>query len=61
MANWLLLNPMTWWVGEIRSALFLGKAMPDLVVLAMGSGAIIVYWLGRRLFDRLSPHFEDFL
>ncbi len=61
MANWLVFNPMTWWVEEIRSALFLGKAVPDLVLVIMLVSSLLAYWLGRKLFDRLSPHFEDFL
>jgi ABC-type polysaccharide/polyol phosphate export permease len=61
MQGWLWFNPMTWWVEEIREALFLGKRLPDLIVLLMFTGSALVYWIGRRMFDHLSPHFEDFL
>ena len=57
----LIYNPMTWWVEEIREALFIGKRAPDLILLSMVIGASVVYAAGRSMFNHLSPHFEDFL
>lgn len=61
MGRWLELNPMTWWMTEIRAAVFHGKALPDAVFLALLAAAGAVFWAGRAVFRRLSPHFEDFL
>ncbi len=61
MRVWLHLNPMAWWMEEIRSALFHGKMLPDLNFLPLLAGALLMVWVGKRIFDRLSPHFEDFL
>ena len=33
----------------------------SIAALLMLAGSLIVTWLGYRLFNRLSPHFEDFL
>jgi len=57
----LWLNPMTWWVEEIRGALFLGQRMPGQALIFMALGSALVFFAGRALFNRLSPHFEDFL
>ncbi|MEE4639493.1 MAG: ABC transporter permease [Wenzhouxiangella sp.] len=57
----LQLNPMTWWVGEIRAALFYDKWLPDLTFMALFVSALLMLWVGKTVFDRLSPHFEDFL
>ncbi len=59
--RWLLLNPMTWWMEEIRAALFEGKWLPDRVFLVLIAIAGAAAWIGYLVFDRLSPHFEDFL
>ena len=61
MGGWLDFNPMTWWMTEIRAAVFHGKALPDLHFLPLLLGAGGALWLGRAAFRRLSPHFEDFL
>lgn len=61
MARFLEFNPLTWWMGEIRNALLMGQDWPTLVLVVLATGAIIVLWLGLRLFRRLSPYFEDFL
>jgi lipopolysaccharide transport system permease protein len=57
----LSLNPMTWWVEELRAALFSGQALPDQAFLVMLLVAGVSLTLGRAVFNRLSPHFEDFL
>jgi ABC-type polysaccharide/polyol phosphate export permease len=58
---WVAANPFGWLVGRLREALLegrLGFEAADLVALA---GALVVFALGRAMFRRLSPHFEDFL
>lgn len=60
-AAWLELNPMTWWMGEIRTALLYEDIMPGWVALALVVGSLLVLWVGTRIFRRLSPYFEDFL
>jgi len=61
MVWWLQFNPMTWWVEEIRSALFVGKWLPDGVFLGLLCGAVLALLVGLAVFKRLSPNFEDFL
>ena len=61
VGRWLLLNPMTWWMEEIRAGLFHGKWLPDLTLFALLAGSLFTVWIGHRVFERLSPHFEDFL
>ncbi|MGY6554156.1 MAG: ABC transporter permease, partial [Wenzhouxiangella sp.] len=58
---WLALNPMTWWVGELRAALFDGQWLPGLTFVCLLLGAMLTVALGKLVFDRLSPSFEDFL
>ena len=60
-SRWLHLNPMTWWVGEVRAPLLWGEIVPGLVLPVLAVAAVVVLWLGWRLFRRLSPYFEDFL
>ena len=61
MREWLWINPMTLWVGEFREALFVGKRVPDTVFFILSLGSIAVFFVGRFIFDRLSPSFEDFM
>lgn len=61
MGHWLQFNPITWWMAEIRQSMLHGDYMPGWPALLMLAGSLIVTWLGYRLFNRLSPHFEDFL
>jgi len=61
MARWLQFNPMFLWVEEIRAALFHGKWLPDFTIIILLGLSLVTLWLGLRVFDRLSPHFEDFL
>ena len=60
-SRWLHLNPMTWWMDEIRSPLLWGELLPGMALAALAFASLLVLWLGWRLFRRLSPHFEDFL
>lgn len=59
--GWLDFNPMTWWMNEIRTALLHGEAVPGWPALALAAASLLVLWLGRSIFRRLSPYFEDFL
>nr|WP_240451304.1 ABC transporter permease [Wenzhouxiangella sp. XN201] len=61
LAGWLDYNPMTWWMSEIRAGTLHADFLPGGTSLLLLAGALIVLWLGYRLFGRLSPYFEDFL
>jgi lipopolysaccharide transport system permease protein len=61
MARWLKLNPMTWWMEEIRAGLFHAKILPDLTFLLLLCAALGSFGLGYLVFRRLSRNFEDFL
>lgn len=56
----MALNPMAYFVGRIRELLMQGGgiALADGMALL---GGLSVFLLGRWFFNRLSPHFEDFL
>ena len=61
MRPWVAANPFSWLVGRLRDALLNGKVAPqwdDAVALAI---AFAVFFAGRWIFRRLSPHFEDFV
>jgi len=61
MRPWVAANPFSWLVARLRDALLEGNlaARPgDAVALAV---AIALFFGGRWVFRRLSPHFEDFL
>ena len=61
MRPWVAANPFSWLVGRLRDAMLEGRLAPewgDAVALAV---AIAVYFAGRWVFRRLSPHFEDFV
>jgi ABC-type polysaccharide/polyol phosphate export permease len=58
---WVAANPFGWLVTRLREALLEGRLAPrwgDAVALA---AALALYFAGRWVFRRLSPHFEDFL
>lgn len=58
---WVAANPFGWLVGRLRDALLdgrLGLQWGDAVAVGV---ALAVFYLGRRMFLRLSPHFEDFV
>ena len=61
MRPWVAANPFGWLVTRLREALLEGQLAPhwgDAVALA---AAIALFFAGRWVFRRLSPHFEDFL
>ncbi len=58
---WVAANPFGWLVMRLRDALLDGRLAPrwgDVVALAV---ALALFFTGRWVFRRLSPHFEDFL
>ncbi len=58
---WVSLNPFTWLVGRLRNVLIDGRLAlewGDAVAVAV---ALALYFGGRWVFRRLSPHFEDFV
>ena len=55
------LNPMTWWMEALRSALIEGQVFPDWTFLGLALGSGAVFFAGRWAFARTSPYFEDFL
>ena len=60
-ATLMQFNPMTWYVGRLRSFLLFGDyhlGATDLLVPAL---TLLLFWLSLRFFRRFSAHFEDFL
>ena len=58
---WVAANPFGWLVGRLRDALIDGRIAlqwSDAVALCV---ALALFFGGRWVFARLSPHFEDFL
>lgn len=60
-AYWLNFNPLTWWMEEIRAALFDTRPLPGLKVLGICLVSIVALIAATQVFTRLSKHFEDFL
>ena len=61
MRSWVAVNPFSWLVGRLRDALLAGNLAlewGDAVALAV---ALAIFFAGRWVFRRLSPHFEDFV
>ena len=57
----LWINPMTWWIEELRAALIHGQVVPDMGFITLVAGAAITLFIGHWVFNRVSPYFEDFL
>lgn len=58
---WVAANPFSWLVERLRAALLegrLGLEWSDAVAVAVAFG---LFFAGRWVFRRLSPHFEDFV
>jgi lipopolysaccharide transport system permease protein len=60
MRGWFLLNPIAWFSDRIRDVL-MGRTLFVPGDVAMALACIAVFALGLWIFNRLSPHFEDFL
>jgi lipopolysaccharide transport system permease protein len=61
MRPWVAANPFSWLVDRLRNALIdgrLGLEWGDAIAVAV---ALAVFFGGRWVFRRLSPHFEDFV
>ena len=61
MRPWVAINPFSWLVGRLRDALIAGNIgfeWGDAVAVLV---ALAVFFAGRWVFRRLSPHFEDFV
>lgn len=54
-------NPMTWYVSTLRELLLYGDWTPSAGDAVAVAGAVGVLVLGRFVFHRLAPRFEDFL
>jgi len=54
-------NPMTWFVSTLRELLLSGTWTPAWSDAAVVAVTLVLFVIGRRLFQRLSPRFEDFL
>ncbi len=58
---WVALNPFGWVVDRLRAALLDGSLALHWSDLAALFGAAAMLMIGRWVFRRLSPHFEDFI
>ena len=55
------LNPMVHFVETLRGLIFYGAFRFEWAAVLTGAGALAAFLVGRSVFRRLSPHFEDFL
>ena len=58
---WVAANPFSWLVGRLRDALLDGRLAIDWTDGVALAGALLLFFVGRAVFRRLSPHFEDFV
>jgi ABC-type polysaccharide/polyol phosphate export permease len=61
MQPWVAANPFGYLVGRLRDGLLdgkLGLTRHDVIAVIV---AALLFWGGRWIFKRLSPHFEDFV
>lgn len=56
----MLLNPLAYFVDRIRDLLLHGGGVVASDAAAV-AGSLVIMIIGRWMFNRLSPHFEDFL
>lgn len=61
MRPWVAVNPFSWLVGRLRDALLEGRLAPEWGDAIAVVVALALYFCGRWVFRRLSPHFEDFV
>jgi lipopolysaccharide transport system permease protein len=54
-------NPFNWVVTRLRDALLEGRLEPRMSDAVAVAVAVALYFAGRWVFRRLSPHFEDFV
>ena len=55
------LNPMSYFVGRAREVMLGHNLMPQLPDMSWLLFSLLVFFVGRWFFLKLSPHFEDFL
>ena len=58
---WVAANPFSWLVGRLRDALLDGRLAIDWTDGVALAVALLLFFAGRAVFRRLSPHFEDFV
>jgi lipopolysaccharide transport system permease protein len=58
---WVAANPFSWLVERLRDCLLDGKLAPQPGDAVAVVAAVALFALGRWVFNRLSPHFEDFV
>ena len=59
--GYLYLNPITWWVEEVRAGLLDGQWLPDATLFGLLVLSSVMLVVGAWVFQRTSPFFEDFL
>ncbi len=52
-------NPVAVQVTSLRESLLHGAYTPDLADLTVLAASAAIWWLGHRVFQRLSPHFDE--
>lgn len=60
LRGWMLVNPIAWFSERLREVLFAGGGLVTGDALA-ALGCLAVLAVGLWVFERLSPHFEEFL
>jgi lipopolysaccharide transport system permease protein len=58
---WVAANPFSWLVERLRDCLLDGKLAVQAGDVLAVAVAVAMFALGRWVFCRLSPHFEDFV
>jgi ABC-type polysaccharide/polyol phosphate export permease len=61
MRPWVAANPFSWLVNRLRDALLDGKLALEWTDAVAVAVALAIFLGGRWVFQRLSPHFEDFV
>jgi ABC-type polysaccharide/polyol phosphate export permease len=57
---WVEANPLAWFSGRLREVLLQGGG-PEPGDAVAAAGCLLAFIAGMWVFERLSPHFEDFL
>ncbi|MFT5140217.1 MAG: lipopolysaccharide transport system permease protein [Lysobacterales bacterium] len=61
IANVMSLNPMTWFVFQMREFLLFGRINLGVEEAIATTTVLALAWIGLKFFRRFSGHFEDFL
>jgi ABC-type polysaccharide/polyol phosphate export permease len=61
MRAWVAANPFSWLVARLREAMLDGKLALEWTDAVAVAVALAMFFGGRWVFRRLSPHFEDFV